>query len=289
MSHIAPPRPFDHLVLAVRDLDAAAALYARLGFRVGARNVHPWGTENHIVQFDGAFLELISTGERFDAASGGPFARALSRHLAAREGAAMLVLRSDDADADAEAFSESGVARGRFRFGRKGVGANGEAVDVAFKLAFAGTPLVEDATFFVCEQTHPERFWNKAAQTHENGARRLSAVTMQAGDPSDLAEFLSAFTRQREMLATSLGLELALGAGQRLEVLTPAGLAFRYGAGMAEEGARIAAFRVAVEDPGRVARGLAEAGVRAFEQNGVLVAPASEAMGVAIGFEPMKD
>jgi catechol 2,3-dioxygenase-like lactoylglutathione lyase family enzyme len=286
MSHIAPPRPFDHLVVAVRDLDAAAALYRRLGFRVGPRNVHPWGTENHIIQFDGAFLELISTGDRFDAASGGVFARDVSRHLAQREGAAMLVLRSTDAGADAEAFSEAGVGRGRFRFARQGMGADGGAVEVAFSLAFAGTPLVDDASFFVCEQTHPERFWNRAAQTHDNGARRLNAVTMQAGDPSDLAEFLSAFTRQREMLATSLGLELTLAPGQRLEVLTPAALAFRYGAGVAQDGARIAAFRVGVADPGRLAAKLAAAGVRTLARNGMLVVPASEAMGVAIAFEP---
>lgn len=45
------PRGLDHIVHAVRDLDAAAALYKSLGFTVGARNRHPWGTHNYIVQF----------------------------------------------------------------------------------------------------------------------------------------------------------------------------------------------------------------------------------------------
>jgi catechol 2,3-dioxygenase-like lactoylglutathione lyase family enzyme len=35
-------RRIDHLVLAVRDLDAAADLYERVGSLVGARNRHPW-------------------------------------------------------------------------------------------------------------------------------------------------------------------------------------------------------------------------------------------------------
>ena len=61
------PRAVDHLVIAAHDLPAQAALYRRLGFQVGARNRHPWGTENHIVQFDGAFLELIGLGDGFDA------------------------------------------------------------------------------------------------------------------------------------------------------------------------------------------------------------------------------
>jgi catechol 2,3-dioxygenase-like lactoylglutathione lyase family enzyme len=34
-------RGLDHIVHAVRDLDAAAALYRELGFTVGARNKHP--------------------------------------------------------------------------------------------------------------------------------------------------------------------------------------------------------------------------------------------------------
>ncbi len=56
------PRGLDHIVHAVRDLDAAGELYARLGFTVGARNAHPWGTHNRIVQFSGFFVELLTIG-----------------------------------------------------------------------------------------------------------------------------------------------------------------------------------------------------------------------------------
>ena len=57
------PRGLDHIVHAVRNLDAAADLYRRLGFTVGARNRHPWGTHNHIVQFPGFFIELLTLAE----------------------------------------------------------------------------------------------------------------------------------------------------------------------------------------------------------------------------------
>ena len=56
-------RRIDHLVLAVHDLEAAAALYTKLGFQVGARNRHPWGTENRLVQFGSSFIELITVGQ----------------------------------------------------------------------------------------------------------------------------------------------------------------------------------------------------------------------------------
>jgi catechol 2,3-dioxygenase-like lactoylglutathione lyase family enzyme len=285
MTQLAAPRPFDHLVLAVRDLDAAAQFYRRLGFQVGARNRHPWGTENHIVQLDGTFLELISTGESFDSASGGPFAHGLSRYLSQREGLAMLVLRSQDAAADAQAFLAAGVGAGRLDFGRKGLDAHGRPTEVAFALAFARSPLIDDAEFFVCEQKFPQNFWSKAAQVHPNGARRLAAVAMIAEGPSDHAEFLSHFTRQREMLATSLGLELALGQGERLEVLTPVAFAFRYGANAAAPQARLAGFRVAVADLEAVRAALVEAAIPFDAQGQALVVPASAAYGVAIGFQ----
>src|SRR6266545_7584937 len=56
-------RGLDHVVHAVRDLDAAADAYRRLGFTVGARNAHPWGTHNRIVQLPGFFIELLTVAE----------------------------------------------------------------------------------------------------------------------------------------------------------------------------------------------------------------------------------
>ncbi len=53
----------DHVVHAVRDLDAAAHLYRRLGFTTGARNRHPWGTHNVLVQLPGFFIEMLTVAE----------------------------------------------------------------------------------------------------------------------------------------------------------------------------------------------------------------------------------
>jgi catechol 2,3-dioxygenase-like lactoylglutathione lyase family enzyme len=56
-------RGLDHVVHAVRDLEAAAEFYRRLGFTVGARNRHAWGTHNHLVQLPGFFVELLTVAE----------------------------------------------------------------------------------------------------------------------------------------------------------------------------------------------------------------------------------
>ena len=42
---------------------ASSALYRRLGFTVGARNRHPWGTHNQIIQLPGFFVELLTVAE----------------------------------------------------------------------------------------------------------------------------------------------------------------------------------------------------------------------------------
>jgi len=190
-------RRIDHLVLAVHDLAAAAEFYRGLGFQVGARNVHPWGTENHIVQFGTSFLELITVGNaaaipehKPDHFSFGAFGR---DYLKKREGLAMLVLDSVDAKADAATFRREGIGPFEpFFFERKGKRPDGSETHVAFTLAFAMDPGIENAAFFRCQQHFPENFWNPKFQVHPNGATGVKRVTLQAlGDHS---KFLSGFT-----------------------------------------------------------------------------------------------
>ncbi|NBQ40412.1 MAG: VOC family protein [Alphaproteobacteria bacterium] len=102
------------------------AFYERLGFKVGARNRHPWGTENRIVQFPGAFLELITVGEGAEIPVHGEgrfsFGAFVRDYLAIQEGLAMLVLQSQDAKADKAAFDNAGIGGFEpFYFERKGV------------------------------------------------------------------------------------------------------------------------------------------------------------------------
>src|SRR5579863_3515016 len=191
------PRALDHLVIAARDLDASAERYRRLGFHVGTRNRHPWGTENHIVQFDGVFLELVGLGPGFVKPEPRdpvfPFAGYLAEFLSRREGLAMVALRSDDAEADRRAFAARGLGMfPRFDFGRKGMRA-GREVEVAFSLAFAECAAMPETGFFVCQQRFPENFWDVAAQVHPNGAVGVAELSFVHPRAHSVAAFLSAF------------------------------------------------------------------------------------------------
>ncbi len=94
------PRGLDHIVHAVRDLDAAAALYRGLGFTVGARNKHPWGTHNCIVQFPGVFIELLTLAEPDKLGTDGfskLFGAFTGDFLKRDQGLSLLILESRDA------------------------------------------------------------------------------------------------------------------------------------------------------------------------------------------------
>lgn len=283
-------RGIDHLVLAVRDLDAAAAFYRRLGFTVGTRNRHPWGTENHIVQFPGCFLELIGVADESlipppvgRSYSFGAFVRDA---LARREGLAMLVLESADAEADAAAFERDGIGGfDKVSFTRLGQRPDGTTIHVAFSLAFAVDRLAPDCGFFVCQQHYPENFWNPAFQTHPNGARGIQSVLMVADNPAAHAEFLYHFTGEHDLVSNSSGIAVETERGL-IEVLTAPALRYHTGVTMPDEPARFAGFRIAIDDLGAIADRLRLEGVpHALHAGSVVIRP-EDAFGAIIGFVP---
>jgi hypothetical protein len=284
------PRAIDHLVLAAHDLEAQAALYRRLGFQVGARNRHPWGTENHIVQFPGAFLELIGLGKDFVAPSVAPgaysFADFVSRFLAHREGFAMLVLRSDDAEGDRRRFAAEGLGDfARFDFARKARKTDGREVEVAFSLAFARSPALPEAGFFVCQQHFPENFWSPALQIHSNGATGVAGVALASETPSDHVEFLERFVGAGEARVVDGGFALDV-EGSTVEILTEAALAARYGAGsFADDHPPLLVTRIAVADLAVAEAALKSNGVAHARRGELLVISAGEAFGAVFVFE----
>jgi len=285
---VGQPRGIDHLVVTVRDLDAAGAFYESLGFTVGARNRHPWGTENRIVQFPGAFLELITVGDGTAIPPHGQhlfsFGAFVRDFIAGGEGAAMLALESRNAIADAEAFRLARIGDFEpFFFERQGVDAAGQPVRVSFTLAFAEPQELSRVGFFTCQQHQPQNFWSKSQQIHANGVESIHSVVFVCDDPSDYHEFLGHFIGQREMRATSFGLELDTGRGM-LEVLSPDAFAFRFGQPAPsdpQQGLQLAAIRLHVGDRKKSQEVIGSAAV----QIGALtIVPASQAGGVVLAF-----
>ena len=286
-------RPFDHLVLASQDLEDLAGAYRRLGFLVGGRNRHPWGTENHVVQLEGSFIELLGLGADFQPLgsdeAAAPFANPLARYIGRREGLAMLALRSEDAIADAQDFAEQGIGLGRtLHFERSAEGSDGTRREVAFTIAFALDPAAPTAEFFVCQHHRPENFWNAAAQLHPNTARRLKGIILVADQPSERAEFLGRLFGHDAVKSAGWGV-LVESDGVALEIMTPDVLHVRHGAFVkptARSDPGFVAYRIEVESVEAVQRFLNVMGSPYEARDGRLIVPASVARGVMLSFEP---
>jgi hypothetical protein len=285
-------RGLDHIVHAVRDLDAAAALYRRLGFQVGARNRHPpeWGTQNHIVQFPGCFVELLAMADLARIAPHAPryfsFGAFNRDFLARGEGLSMLALEGSGA-ADAHAFHAAGIGDFEpYDFAREAWRPDGTPVKVAFTLAFASTSCAPDAGFFTCQQHHPENFWNPAFQTHANGVSTVAGIVLVADRPGDLQTFLSAFSGGADWHATESGVEATTPRGT-IAAIRPRAFIEQYSVPPPEpaRGARLAALRFSVRDFEAAAALLEDAGPAARLHRGRIVIGPDETMGATLVFE----
>jgi len=285
-------RGLDHLVLAVKDLEAAAAAYARLGFTVTPRAQHPWGTANHLVQLGGSFLEIlgIDRPERIRPAEPGGFSfGAFNRDfLARREGFSMLVLDSRDADADIADFARRGLPTfPRFDFERVARRPDGSERKVAFSLAFTRIGAGEEAGFFTCAQHYPENFWTPDFQRHANTAADIAAVTLVAPDPMALQSRLAAFAGSDRVRVTGHGIAVETARGS-IEAVTPHGARLLYGVNSDPAGGeepRFAGFRIAVADPSAAERAVSLGGLPAEPIGGRLVVPSGTLFGTALAFE----
>ena len=284
-------RGLDHLVHVVRDLDAAGKLYERLGFTVGARNRHPWGTHNRIVQLPGFFVELLTVGEgeRIEPPAPGAISfGAFTRDFLARgEGLAMLVLEGKNAAGDVDAFRGAGIGDfAPFHFEREGRTPEGRSVKLGFSLAFARDALAPDTCFFTCQQHYPENFWNPAFQAHANGASAIGAIVLVAENPSDHHIFLSAFSGVRDLHSTSAGVTVETPRGA-IQAMDPAAFRLQFGVESPDvsAGARLAAARFIVRDLAALRALLDRAGIAASEHMGRIVIGPQTALGATVAFE----
>jgi catechol 2,3-dioxygenase-like lactoylglutathione lyase family enzyme len=284
------PRGLDHIVHAVRDLDAGAELYRRLGFTVGARNRHSWGTHNQLIQLPGFYVELLTVAEPKklgNDAFSTLFGRFNQSFLTRRQGLSILLLESGDAAADAAAFKSAGIAASEvMTFEREGRRPDGSAVKVAFSLAFArdaGAPL---ASFAVCQHHFPENLWNRAFQQHPNTASGIAGVVLVAENPTDHHIFLTALSGVRDLAATSSGITASTPRGD-IKVMDPSAFRSHFGTEPPDisEGARLAAMQFRVRDRAALTAALDAGGIAFSARMGATIVAPEIAMGATIVFE----
>jgi hypothetical protein len=286
------PHGLDHIVHAVRDLDAAAEFYARAGFTVGVRNRHPWGTQNRIVQLKKFYIEILEVAEPEKIVPHGAHSfsfGAFNRDfLASHEGFSMLILNSSDAADDARAFEAAGIGGFEvFDFAREGAKPDGTPVRLAFSLAFAADPASPDVRFAVCQHHFPENFWNPAFQTHANGARAVPGAVLVAENPTDHHIFLKALAGVSDLHSSSIGIKARTENGD-VEIMEQVAFRDQFGVSPAVEGEGMTlnALRFEVADIAQTEASLRQAGIESHRHVGRLVVPPDVGFGATLIFEP---
>lgn len=283
-------RGLDHIVHAVSDLDAAADFYRRAGFKVGARNKHPWGTHNHVVQFPGFFIEVLTVAEPEKLGSDGlsqRFGNPGREAIARGDGFAMLVLEGTDSEADVADFARHGIGISQvLPFSREAVLPDGSTTTVGFSLVFAQDPLSPNTTFFTCRQQNPAAFWKPDFQQHPNGASGVLGAVLVADNPADHHIFLNAFTGVRDLHSSSLGVAAKTPRGD-VEIMDAVAFRDQFGttSKVDEAGASLKGLRLSVPDLDALEGTLKAGGVASHRQAGRVVVPPEAAFGATLIFE----
>ena len=171
----------DHILLAVRDLDAAGLGWTRLGFTLSPRGKHLGrGTGNYCIMFPRDYVELfgIIGPERVNPE--------YTQFLAAGEGPMKLAWATADSASAAAAMNGLGLHPDAPRdLGRQLELPEGTVVP-RFKIVALPADETPALSSFLCEQLTPDLMRRPEWLAHPNGATGLTGVTIVVDDTAPL-------------------------------------------------------------------------------------------------------
>jgi catechol 2,3-dioxygenase-like lactoylglutathione lyase family enzyme len=271
----------DHVVVAVRDLDAAAEVWKGLGFTVSPRGTHSpqMGSGNYTIMFGEDYLELLGI------IAATPHNAPMREWLEKREGVERVAFTTDDAAAGVAEVQARGVAAtGPIAFGRPVPMPDGTMSEARFQVFHWPVTLRPGGMrIFACQHLTRETVWIPELQSHANGASGILRVEALAKDPKAAAAEMAELIRSMVSKAPDGAYAVPTGMGRAdLVFLNRAQLAARHEgvslAGLPEEGA--AALVLKTHSLSHAARTLGTA------PRAVVAVPASRATGVLLSFVP---
>jgi catechol 2,3-dioxygenase-like lactoylglutathione lyase family enzyme len=270
----------DHLIVGVRDLEAARGRYARLGFALTPRGRHVgWGTANYCIMLEDEYLELLGI---VDPAS---FTNNLDLFLEERgEGGLGLAVRSLDAPGTAAAWTTRGLHPAEPRqLGRVLETANGPQ-ELRFRNIMLDREATLDLGLFACEHLTPELLRQPPWLQHPNGARGLRSCTVVVDDTGPFVEAMSRVFGTAAVTDTDNVLAVHSGTAVLL-IAPPEDAALMHPAAAIEGSVPRPQLRVAtieVADAERAAAWLRQQGVPFRQTREGALIPPGEAHGLAI-------
>lgn len=182
----------DHAVIAVRDLDAAAAAWGALGFRLSPRGTHSphMGSGNYTMMFGEDYVELLGV------LTEQPHNDRLRAFLAGREGLERCAFTTTDAAGGVAALRARGIdATGPVEFGRPVTMPNGTAAEARFSVMhWPADEAPAGLRIFACQHHTREAVWVPELQRQPNGVSGIIRVLIAAEDPVGAAAQMARLT-----------------------------------------------------------------------------------------------
>jgi hypothetical protein len=215
--------PLDHVVInALFDMDHAAALMSQLGFTLTSRGFHSLGSINHLIVFEGHYLEMIGLPSGTDA---------LRRDLLeSPRGLNGLVFQTRDADTCLSELRRSGLAMLEPQSFSRPVTIDDIEHLARFRTVRTAPELFEAGRVYYCQHYTPELVWHGSWMSHANGCHALSElVVVSAGIDTDVVSYAKA----AQVPAESRGGDvwtIDVADGFRITLMSPARYRERFGA-----------------------------------------------------------
>jgi hypothetical protein len=181
---MTPAVALDHVLLAVPDLERAAARLTReQGLAVLPGGRHPGaGTANMIVPLGAAYLELIAIVDPVEAAAN-PLSGRVGSALARRAAIATWAVRTADLDALRSRLDADGIAT---TGPRRGSRLRPDGVLLEWRTLHVGDGLEPVIPFFIEWRVGPGRHPGEQPVRHPAGAARLKTLRLASPDPRAL-------------------------------------------------------------------------------------------------------
>lgn len=278
------PRPLDHLVLPVPDLDTARRRWSKLGFTVGDDARHTFGSENACIYFEnGTYLEPLAIGHRetVEAAirKGNAFLRRDNgfRFRNGNDGFSLCAFSGSNAKKDKKQFKEAGYRPGGLITVKR--------PGLKVRAVVGEDERSPDFALFRCERENLPLAFDASKTSHANGAFGISRVVIYEDEPSDFQYYIQTISGVREIRSHSFGLEFQL-PNATLSVFNESGIKAHYDTKRfpAGRGLHGFGFEVEVSDLEKTKSALSSNNMSYREYNGRLIIDQATGQGALVAF-----
>jgi hypothetical protein len=277
MSNLPFPT-LDHVVINVRDeLDAAEALYRRLGFHLTPRGYHTLGSMNHLAIFGTDYLELIAVP---------PGKTDRNDILGYPLGLNALVFGAEDSDGLYARLREAGAPIQSPNDFSRPVAFDGGSGDAAFRTTRLMPEAFPAGRLYFCEHKTRDLVWRDEWRRHPNGVVGVACTTTVSRDPGRFASLMRQMFGDDLVRPIAGGFRLLLGLSS-FDCVTPDEAAARYGDALPDAAGRddymaCLAFRVTALDD--VADVLRRGDIAFARSAGCVRVAAADTMGAILEF-----